>query len=376
MSSTNTDTNVHVPSSAPPKSLKVQKVNNTTGVTSGQSSVAEKGAQRPRSASVRVSEPHNGKTAPKESNSKVLTKPARKYTPNTQRPSSTRQHSTATREAQPLNKSTQKCGDTEACKPKPEAVPLGVGVKVNGDTVQAVEVQTRGQRENPKWFSWRQNRITASTAHRVSHSRFVNGQSRTPPESYITAILGEGQNIKTRAMTWGIEHEAKAVQIYQKLKSKSLGRAVRVQDCGLFIDPQRAWLAASPDGIVVDKQTGERLLCLEVKCPYKHRENTVRDACLQDSAFCLELDDGDDQDYRLKTKHSYYTQVQCQMAVTGIQKADLVVYTLRETAVVPVTFDPDFWNDTVPKLEKFYKEAVLPRLREKGQIVPSVLPEE
>lgn len=306
----------------------------------------------------------------------MFTQPARGYTTNSQFSQTAGQRVTKIQAEQSLSNIMGNSGDAEAPHPKPEAVPLGLGIKVDRATVQHVEIQTRGQRVNPNWFSWRQNRITASTAHRVSHSRFVNGQSKTPPESYVTAILGEGQNVKTRAMTWGIEHEAQAAQIYQRLKSKLLGRAVKVRDCGLFIDPQRAWLAASPDGIVEDKQTGERLLCLEVKCPYKHRENTVRDACLQDSAFCLELCDEEDQEYRLKTKHSYYTQVQCQMAVTGIHKADLVVFTLRETAVVPVTFDPKFWDDTVVKLEKFYIEGVVPRLREKGHIIPSALPEE
>lgn len=67
--------------------------------------------------------------------------------------------------------------------------------------------------------------------------------------------------------------------------------------------------------------------------------------------------------YRLKTSHSYYTQIQCQLAVTGLQRADLVVYTRRELAVVPVTFDPDKWEETVSKLELFYTKAVLPHLR-------------
>lgn len=78
---------------------------------------------------------------------------------------------------------------------------------------------------------------------------------------------------------------------YQSLKSKALGRAVRVQECGLFIDPKRPWLAGSPDGIVEDQRTGQRLLCLEVKCPYKHRLNTVAQACREDPAFCLTIQD-------------------------------------------------------------------------------------
>lgn len=75
----------------------------------------------------------------------------------------------------------------------------------------------------------------------------------------------------------------------QRMKSAALGRPVLVQDCGLFIDPLRPWLAASPDGIVTDSRTGQWLLCLEVKCPYKHRDRRVEDACRDDPAFCLEI---------------------------------------------------------------------------------------
>ncbi|KAI1893854.1 hypothetical protein AGOR_G00127950 [Albula goreensis] len=257
--------------------------------------------------------------------------------------------------------------------PEPEDVPLGTDVKMGKQTVKEVERQTRGQRQNPKWFSWRRNRITASIAHQVSHSRFVNGRSSTPPASYLGSITGERRGIVTRAMAWGNDNEAKVAQEYQELKSQLLGRPVQVQDCGLFIHPECAWLAASPDGIVVDPSSGERLCCLEIKCPYKHRNTTVAEACRQDRQFCLELlrnaGEGEPQ-YRLKTTHNYYTQVQCQMAVVGLHKADFVVFTLHEIAIVPVTFDPAFWESTQAKMEKFYKEALLPYLKKKGQGVP------
>lgn len=94
-------------------------------------------------------------------------------------------------------------------------------------------------------------------------------------------------------MSWGVHNEKKAVSRYQEWKSASLRRTVSVQECGLFIDPKRHWLAASPDGIVTDKRTGERLLCLEVKCPYKHRDRRVEDACREDPMFCLEIREQD-----------------------------------------------------------------------------------
>lgn len=263
--------------------------------------------------------------------------------------------------------------DPDKAPPRPEQVPLGLGVQLDRCVVEDVEVLTRGQSTNQHWFNWRKNRITASMAHRIAHCRFVNGKSRAPPTSYLAAITGEGQTVQTRAMSWGVQMEAEVVRRYQRLKSAALGWSVSVQDCGLFIDAQRPWLAASPDGIVTDSRTGQWLLSLEVKCPYKHRHRRVEDACRDDPAFCLEIQDEDGREtggsmvYRLKTSHSYYTQIQVQLAVTGLRQADLAVFTLKEMAIVPVTFDPNLWEEMVSKLETFYRDAVLPHLREKTQ---------
>ncbi|XP_072557604.1 uncharacterized protein [Paramormyrops kingsleyae] len=250
---------------------------------------------------------------------------------------------------------------------EPEDVVQGVTLKQT--ELEAVEKLTRGQRENPKWFAWRQNRITASIAHRVSHSRFVSGSSQTPPASYLASIVGDGPHVMTRAMAWGVNKESVAARRYQKLKSEELGRPVSIRDCGLFIHPQKSWLAASPDGIVEIPRSSERLL-LEIKCPFNHREKTVAQACHEDRNFCLELVDRPGR-YQLKRTHSYYTQVQCQMAVVGIHKADFVVYTQCETAIVPVTFDPQFWASVEDKLEMFYMRAVVPHVRQTVRVNPA-----
>lgn len=171
-----------------------------------------------------------------------------------------------------------------------------------------------------------------------------------------------------------------------------------MEACGLFIDPQRPWLAASPDGLVRD---GPDQWLLEVKCPFKHKDKRVEEACRQDKDFCLEAEPqqpagvrtsssalltpadwllrcfpcqvtsdpvflSQSLSYSLKTSHRYFTQVQCQLAVTGLQRADFVVFTREETVIVPVTFDPERWKDTLSKLERFYVEAY-PHLEKQAQ---------
>lgn len=228
--------------------------------------------------------------------------------------------------------------------------------------IPQVEKETRGQRSNPKWYEWRENRITASVAPRIANSKFANGKTDEVPQSYLKAVVSSSPGVQTPAMSWGLRNEKAAVRAYEQLKSQAVGKPVRVDDCGLFIHQEKNWIAASPDGIIKEAATGKALGLLEVKCPYKHRNRTVREAC-NDKDFCLEVD-GDS--YTLKKDHAYFTQVQCQLAAAGFQQADFVVHTTKETAVVPVEFDAKFWGQTVPKLEKFYTEAVIPHLEEKA----------
>ncbi|KAM7160567.1 uncharacterized protein RBU57_010671 isoform 1-T3 [Macrochelys suwanniensis] len=226
------------------------------------------------------------------------------------------------------------------------------------EDVVKVERETRGQRDNPKWYEWRKNRITASVAPRIANSKFVNGKSSEVPQSYLDAVVSSGSKVQTPAMSWGTRNEKRAVQAYEELQSRRTGRPVKVEECGLFIHPRKEWLAASPDGIVREADTGK---LLEVKCPYKHRDKTVKEAC-KDKAFCLDVDG---ESYSLKRDHPYYTQLQCKLATTGLNRADFVVHTNKDTVITSVDFDAGFWERTEPKLEKFYTEAVIPHLEEK-----------
>ncbi|XP_072428276.1 uncharacterized protein [Chiloscyllium punctatum] len=231
--------------------------------------------------------------------------------------------------------------------------------------VEEIEKATRGQRENPAWFEQRRNRITASVAHKISHSKFANGKSTEVPRSYVKSIVGQGSTVMTPAMKWGIQNEPAAIKKYEKLKSEDIGRQVTVKSCGLFVDPGKNWLAASPDGVVVDKATGDTIGLVEVKCPYKHKNHTINKAC-EDKTFCLEQNKGELQ---LKKNHPYYTQIQCQLAVAGVDKADLAIYTDRDVAIVPVKPDKQFWKSTENKLEDFYTRAVLPELQKNNVVL-------
>lgn len=74
-----------------------------------------------------------------------------------------------------------------------------------------------------------------------------------------------------------------------------------IEECGVFLSEEYPYLATSPDGII-HLMNGE-FGVIEVKCPYKHHEHTIVDAC-KDAAFCLYTNDSGQ--VQLKRAHNYY----------------------------------------------------------------------
>ena len=63
-----------------------------------------------------------------------------------------------------------------------------------------------------------------------------------------------------------------------------------VRNTGVVIQPSMFWLAASPDGLVLDRSKNQISL-LEIKCPYTRRNATSREL-VKDENFYVELLDG------------------------------------------------------------------------------------
>ena len=70
------------------------------------------------------------------------------------------------------------------------------------------------------------------------------------------------------ALVWGRTHEAQAAAAYE-MRRWSEGRPVTLNVAGLWIHPDAAMLAASPDRVFIDSDG--MLWLLEIKCPYSRQ---------------------------------------------------------------------------------------------------------
>jgi len=148
------------------------------------------------------------------------------------------------------------------------------------DTKAAAELeqQTQKQATSDLWHNERKLRITASIMKEVCHRR-----PTTSCNAFVKRKI-HPKPLNTVAVQYGRAHEQDTISSYLDYYS-SRGVAMELKQCGLVVDTSLPWLAASPDGIVMDPIHGEG--CLEVKCPLSCQMISVEEACRQVTAFCL-----------------------------------------------------------------------------------------
>ena len=70
------------------------------------------------------------------------------------------------------------------------------------------------------------------------------------------------------ATAWGCQHENEALNTFS-LKMKSQHTNFKIEQCGLFLNPEFPYLGASPDGLALCDCC--ECMLVEIKCPYCKR---------------------------------------------------------------------------------------------------------
>jgi len=250
-----------------------------------------------------------------------------------------------------------KLPDRDSLKATVEA--FKASLSVTAEKIREIECTTRQQRSSPLWYDVRRYRLTASLFGLVQHRK-----PDTPPDSLVKRIL-QPQQFSSAATDWGITHEAVAIEQYIEHMHSQGHIELSVVSCGFHISQSHPYLGASPDGAVYDPTSTEQPFgFLEIKCPYNARNKSPLEACTLPNFFCTTVRNVDgEESVVLRTSHSYYAQIQGQMAIGGRPWCDFVVYTSVGINVQRVLFDPEFWhNSLLPKLTDFYDNCIGPEI--------------
>ncbi|XP_072176345.1 uncharacterized protein [Diadema setosum] len=192
-------------------------------------------------------------------------------------------------------------------------------LKVTSAQCEAVEMATRDQAANKRWFSQQAGRITASNFKSAARTN-----QAMPSVSLVKRICyPEAFHFSTEATRWGCEHEKIALEAYLKQESPH-HETLRTRDCGLLISSKYPFVGASPDALLVCNCCGQR--ALEIKCPYCVRDGLPIAGEMDRRDFCMTLD----PPCSLKKDHAYYYQVQAQLNVRGLEEGVFVLWTKKE----------------------------------------------
>ncbi|KAF0748505.1 YqaJ domain-containing protein [Aphis craccivora] len=186
-----------------------------------------------------------------------------------------------------------------------------------------VEETTRHQTESENWRAERMIRLTASNFGRVCKMR-----RNTSCKNIVHSILYLTFNNKSIQYGRDMEDEAKT-----KFEEKF---GYKIKKCGLLIDVQIPYLAASPDGIIGDTAI------VEIKCPYaaKDTENEIEAVSTGKLKYCSIKENK----LVLSKNHIYYYQIQGQLHISQKEQCFFIIYTTNWMSVQIIKYDDDFWS--------------------------------
>jgi len=218
-------------------------------------------------------------------------------------------------------------------------------LQVSWPVIVSVAELTSGQSSNPEWARLRRCRLTASRFGDILMKMLKN---KSPTVKFLEDLYTLKNLNGVKAILWGRTHEKVAIKAYTQTTGNT------VQETGLWLH-ESGILGASPDGLVGDDTI------IEVKCPYKHRNQTVEEALSgKDSEkYVVFLRDGQ---WSLNTQHAYYHQIQGQLFLTKRQSAVLFIWTTQNFQCFNILKDLE-WAKNIDVLIRFYFEFFVPYVR-------------
>lgn len=214
--------------------------------------------------------------------------------------------------------------------------------------INRIEAETRSQSKCSEWFLFRTGRVTASKAKGVCRVRRLDSNI-----SLIRSLCYPRRNSFQNAATqWGCNHENDALQAYCKIMKESHPGFSLIQ-CGLFVHPDKPFLAASPDALSKCNCCG--IGTVEVKCPFCVAE----DGPVHAVKYLLE---NEDRIFQLSKEHEYYYQVQTQMLCTTYEHSDFFVWSPNGDHIERIFPDEPIQKSILENAELFFYNAVLPEL--------------
>ena len=133
----------------------------------------------------------------------------------------------------------------------------------------------------------------------------------------------------------------------------------------LHLMPERAYLGASTDGIVVCRSVDTCCVgFLEIKCLYSINGNVTIEMSPQN--ISEKFDNFFSEKKQMVNCNCHKTLLLCtsqgKLAITNKEWCDFVVFSNNEVVVDRIWADLEYWNILEEKLEEFYVHYIIPEI--------------
>ena len=211
------------------------------------------------------------------------------------------------------------------------------------------------QQGTDDWFGQRKGRLTGSKIGTVVRFRMTNKSDN----SLVKSVLENSSTstLTCQAINYGNTFEPVARTLYLAEKEKEGHRKLTVTETGLVIDQAIPFIGASPDGIVSCTCCGKSII--EIKCCFSRQNERAMDIAKSGTYHVLLDDNGK---FALKETSPWYDQMMAEMAVTGSDSGDFVLFTNLGIEFCKVTFSPERWSEITRKCNAVYEKFILPKL--------------
>ncbi|CAI6359848.1 unnamed protein product [Macrosiphum euphorbiae] len=216
--------------------------------------------------------------------------------------------------------------------------------KLSFEQVKDIASKTIGQSANVKWCLSRKFRLTSSNFHKIIKSV----KSNRYPNSLFKGLLGKYFVDGVKSIEWGKTHESIAIEEFEKANNSIVTKT------GIWLH-ESGFLGASPDGLLFDENSS---YCIEVKCPYKFRNEDLKIALSNSKDYIINFD-LNKNDFVLNSNHEYYDQIQGQMHMTKMSSAILIIWTTKSLVAFKMYKDPN-WSSNIDILLHFYHHKFIP----------------
>jgi putative phage-type endonuclease len=182
----------------------------------------------------------------------------------------------------------------------------GSSSEIDEEEIDLLAKKIQGLREipqpvqrTPDWYKFRWNLITASNAWKAFESQSTINQliyEKCQPLKDFS-IANDDEEIKmvntNTTLHWGQKYEPLSVMLYEHIYNS------KVEDFGCIQHPKYSFIGASPDGIIIESETGRYGRMLEIKNIVNREINGI-------------------------PKKEYWIQMQLQMEVCDLDECDFL----------------------------------------------------